>query len=159
MDTNLLELHTDITILKRQLASILNQQFASTLDIQNSKTSPAALGDSTLRSDTTSTTLRQAVGRLLLSKHRASPYPNARMYAPPPQHIPAPPPMRAMVSSLLTKPRRDYSQMICNLCGKKGHSQYYRGCTLHPNYKPNHFIPTPDAGATSFTQTIVSYTE
>ena len=156
MDTDLLELHKDVTILHQQLTSILNQQLASTLGIQNSSTSPADIEDSTLSSDTTSMTLRQAVGRLLLNKRRASPYPNARMDAPP---HPDSPRMRAMVSSLLTKPRRDYSQMICNLCGKKGHSQYYQGCKLNPNYNPHYFIPTPNDGAVSLTQTIVSYTE
>ncbi len=158
MDTNLLELRKDIKILHRQLASILNQQLASTLDMPNSSTSPEDLEDSKLSSDTKSTTLRRAFGRLRLNTLRASPYPQARLYATPPQHIPAPPQTRGMVSSLLTKPKRDYSQMICNICGKKGHTQYYKGCTLHPNYRPNLFVPNPDDGAASFTQTIVSYT-
>ena len=154
---DLLELHEDIKALHRQLGSVLNRQLALTLGMPNSSISPENLEESILSGDTTSTKLRRTFERLRLNTLRTSPYPQARLYAT--QQLPAPPQTSGMVSSRLPKPKRDYTQMICNVCGKKGHRQYYRGCTLHPNYRPHPFVPKPNDGAASFTQTIVSYTD
>ena len=33
-------------------------------------------------------------------------------------------------------PRR-YAQLICDACGQKGHTKFYRGCTNHPDHDPN----------------------
>ena len=66
-------------------------------------------------------------------------------YHPPYQHsqvqTPPPAPVYNPLTGSNTQPvrpnmRKDYSQMICNACGQKGHSQYYQGCSKHSGHRP-----------------------
>ena len=81
--------------------------------------------------------MKRTLGRARPAPPRTSPYPSSRDYTAPFQYVPPPPRTGGNTQPLSDKPKRDYSQMICHACGQKGHSQYYRGCNMHPEHNPN----------------------
>jgi hypothetical protein len=68
---------------------------------------------------------------------RAHPYLPSEYHTASSQYVPSLPRTKGTTQPLTDKPKRDYSQTICNACGQKGHSQYYRGCTKHHEYRPH----------------------
>ena len=84
--------------------------------------------------------MKHTLGRARPYAPRPAPYTHYRQYEAQASVVPPPPRTGGNTQPMLTRPPRDYSQIICNVCGQKGHTQYYRGCTKHPEYKPNNRV-------------------
>ena len=68
---------------------------------------------------------------------RAHPYLPSGYHTASSQYVPSLPRTKGTTHSLPAKPKRDFSQIDCNMCGQRGHTQHYQGCTMHPKYRPN----------------------
>jgi hypothetical protein len=98
----------------------------------------AALALENTKRDQELAEMKRVLGRTRPPPQRSNPYPvPPPPYLPPPLTLP-PPATGSNRQPMTTLERKErFKDTICHACGQTGHTKYYKGCTKHPEYKPN----------------------